>query len=276
MLCRKPYRNGVLAYGCGQCTPCRINKRREWVARLILESGEHDYSAFITLTYNDENLPKNLCVEKKAGQLFLKRLRNELAKQKRRFRYYFVGEYGEKSQRPHYHAILFGVSPTEGELIKKVWPFGYCHIGTAEQKSMSYASSYVVKKWTKKETPELNGRTPEFCLISKNPGLGANFASRTAKAYLTKPGQAALKSRGWFETQFKHDGRKYPIARYIREKIQKELGLAGPQKQEYLQNLYWKFECKQRGQTVHETEVKTRHKYLIDENYLRRKATRTF
>ena len=77
----------------------------------MLEVMEHEASCFITLTYNDENLPNPPVVSKREAQLFIKRLRKLLYP--KLFRYYIVGEYGDKSNRPHYHALLFGVSPTQ-------------------------------------------------------------------------------------------------------------------------------------------------------------------
>ena len=44
---------------CGQCLACRINRRREWLARLHLEALDHDVVLFATLTYSDEFLPRS-------------------------------------------------------------------------------------------------------------------------------------------------------------------------------------------------------------------------
>lgn len=47
---------GVMPCPCGKCIPCLINRKRLWKHRLILESYCHDKSAFVTLTYNDDQL----------------------------------------------------------------------------------------------------------------------------------------------------------------------------------------------------------------------------
>ena len=47
----------AVPFGCGQCLPCRVNKRRLWTNRIMLESMCHDDNAFVTLTYNDDNIP---------------------------------------------------------------------------------------------------------------------------------------------------------------------------------------------------------------------------
>jgi len=58
VICRKPIIIGALPVGCGQCIPCRVNRRRVWAHRIVLEAKEHPQNAFVTLTYNEENLPR--------------------------------------------------------------------------------------------------------------------------------------------------------------------------------------------------------------------------
>ena len=101
--------NGREAYGCGQCLPCRINKKRVWTHRIMLESSLHTDNAFVTLTYSDENLPKDGSLVPRHVQLFLKKVRKEI--EPARLRFFCVGEYGDRTQRPHYHVALFGYPP---------------------------------------------------------------------------------------------------------------------------------------------------------------------
>ena len=110
-----------IPFPCGQCLACRINRRRVWTNRLLLESLDHEHNSFITLTYADEFLPisptkpvPTLC--KRDAQLFLKRLRKRLTFP---IRYYLCGEYGGLNGRPHYHAILFGFPAAYAELIQE-------------------------------------------------------------------------------------------------------------------------------------------------------------
>ena len=153
MNCKKPYTQGVHVFGCGQCLPCRINRRRIWQARLVLESLMHEHSAFVTLTYDEENLPKDNSLNPKEFQKWIKRLRKEYSPKK--LRYFGVGEYGDKSDRPHYHAILYGVEPCwkgqsmfdkEGQCcppcdrISKTWGKGLVFIGTVTPDSAGYCS----------------------------------------------------------------------------------------------------------------------------------------
>ncbi len=223
MLCRKPYKKGVLEYGCGQCMPCRINKTRLWVGRLMWEASEHEANCFITLTYRPENLPDGGSVDKGTMQKFMRKLRVEF--HPRKIRFYGVGEYGTKSWRPHYHLILFGVGPTEDEKIQKCWPHGFIHVGTAEAQSMSYVMGYMLKRLTKKMDPILEGRNPEFSLMSRNPGIGVSISEKIVDAYKRPSGEAALGATEWIDTRLKVDGGLYPMGRTISERVVKALGL---------------------------------------------------
>lgn len=167
---------------CGQCMDCRLEKSRNWAVRMVHESQEHEDSCFITLTYNEENLPEDLSICKKEVQLFIKRLR-KLIKPKK-IRYYAVGEYGSleeiedeferiryisrygssKLGRPHYHAIIFNYWPEdskkivtpftkeqddkvfESESLAKIWNKGFHTIGECTFETAAYVARYVTKK----------------------------------------------------------------------------------------------------------------------------------
>jgi len=61
MICAFPYqRKNALghweSFPCGRCAPCRVAKAMEWTGRLVHQSEDPDtpFSAFLTLTYNDD------------------------------------------------------------------------------------------------------------------------------------------------------------------------------------------------------------------------------
>ena len=60
---------------CGRCEACRRNKAQEWSIRLLHELKYFDKASFITLTYDDDHLPKNRSLDKNDFQLFFKRFR---------------------------------------------------------------------------------------------------------------------------------------------------------------------------------------------------------
>lgn len=84
---------------------CRIIRRRKWQNRLLLEAMLADKTAFITLTYDEESLPKDKSLKPKHLKAFIKALRKKLNPIK--LRYYAVGEYGFEKNRPHYHIAAF-------------------------------------------------------------------------------------------------------------------------------------------------------------------------
>jgi hypothetical protein len=114
---------------CGKCIACRIARTREWTVRIMHEMSCHDNAVFATLTYDDDHLPPDRSISKDELQRFIKRLRKELGD--RKIRYFACGEYGETTNRPHYHAIIFGLGLTEDTLsivintnnLKTVTPF---------------------------------------------------------------------------------------------------------------------------------------------------------
>lgn len=127
---------------CGKCLHCRLEYARQWAIRCMHEARVHPENSFVTLTYNDENLPKGPDGRPRLHyqdfQLFMKRLRQKrykdfvktygpenwklLSKQERRQIYgpqeigFFVtGEYGDQTKRPHWHAIIFNYRPHDAK-----------------------------------------------------------------------------------------------------------------------------------------------------------------
>jgi hypothetical protein len=131
-------------------------------------------------------------------QKFLKRLRHKLGDQK--VRYYAIGEYGDKTGRPHYHAILFGVDFSDkveireeegvwlysSEELDSLWKYGFTTVGEANWETAAYCARYVMKKvggvmadeHYRRWDPELGYEywiEPEFARMSLKPGIGAEW-----------------------------------------------------------------------------------------------------
>lgn len=187
---------------CGKCIGCRLERTRQWAVRCVHEASLHNDNCFITLTFNDENVPYSL--DKADFQLFMKRLRKyvgskECAKDypdlyKRKISYFQCGEYGEKGGRPHYHACLFNIDFPDKEylprnretcklytskLLEKLWGFGFVTIGEVTFDSAAYVAQYITKKITGPDAVEhYAGRLPEFCLMSRRPAIALHWLDK--------------------------------------------------------------------------------------------------
>ncbi|WXW90276.1 MAG: replication associated protein [Microviridae sp.] len=209
---------------------CRMDRSQAWSTRIKLEASMHEESSFLTLTFNDENLPADGGVHVRDLQLFMKRLRKAIAPKK--VRYYACGEYGDNFGRPHYHMVLFGFgfpdktiwrkSPTGHELyrsalLESLWPYGNCEIGTVTAQSGAYVARYVLKKvggapaddhYTRPHpvTGEMHRVSPEFALMSSRPGIAGDWFDKFEGDV--------------FPSDFLViDARKVPVPKYFSEKL---------------------------------------------------------
>lgn len=261
MLCKKPHILGGVAFGCGQCLPCRVKRQRQWAHRIELEAIKSRDNSFVTLTYDDDHLPT---VEMKDGRIagnlvpkdlqdWLKRLRSVLSPL--RLRFFAVGEYGSRSYRPHYHAILFGfpscsnvqtrVDHTNGRadairccsscrVIQRTWPHGLIQLGQVNAQSTAYIARYTVKKLTGNMEALYNGRTPEFARMSlKNGGIGAPAVSDVARALIVSGRDSDID----VPHTLRHGAQLKPLDRYIRRKLRASLGREERAPDEALQKL---------------------------------------
>lgn len=240
-MCINPYVDRGLAYGCGQCMPCRINRRRLWAHRIMLEANEYSDNSFVTLTYSDEYLPG--CDEHPGGVLlpkhlqdFFKRFRSSIAP--RKVRYYAVGEYGDRSGRAHYHVALFGwPSCLRGQTqysrrsdrccavcdhLRNTWQWGNTYSGQLNAEAAQYIAGYVTKKWTNADNPALAGRPPEFARMSLRPGIGA-LAMHDVASVLIQHG--LVLPRGDVPSTLRYNGRVMPLGRYLRRQLRELVGM---------------------------------------------------
>lgn len=138
--------------GCGKCHACMSQKASEITMRVQHEAMFYDYgrnAVFLTLTYNDETRPSDCSLVLSDFQKFMKRLRKQCDRQGIKLKYFACGEYGKKTKRPHYHAILFGLSyfnSSHKQLINKCWQKGFTYFGTVTDKSISYCAKYMLKQ----------------------------------------------------------------------------------------------------------------------------------
>lgn len=166
---------------CGKCPPCKKRRISEWVFRIAWEE-EHlaTSSHFLTLTYDTAHVPITphgfLTLRKKDFQDYMKRLRKLCPDSN--IRYFACGEYGTKTARPHYHAIVFNVP--DPEMFAAAWTLhssqlGGIQVGSVTGDSIAYTLKYIDKVSFAKKTFRhfRDDREPEFQLQSK--GLGAGY-----------------------------------------------------------------------------------------------------
>ncbi|QCQ85093.1 replication initiator protein [Blackfly microvirus SF02] len=176
---------------CGQCNGCRLEKSRQWAMRIMHEASLYEDNVFLTLTYNDNNLPQDESLILEHHQLFMKRLRKK--NEGRTIRYYHCGEYGDTTLRPHYHTIVFNLDfkdklylkTTESgsklyisEKLDDLWSHGDCYIGNVTFESAAYCGRYVMKKLTGARKSEYGSRAPEYSTMSRRPGIGSPWLQK--------------------------------------------------------------------------------------------------
>lgn len=171
---------------CGHCETCKEAKMNSFVHRCKLETMAYDCKPlFLTLTY-DELHKKECGVYLRDLQLFFKRLRVNLYRRGYRetLRYVAVSEYGHKTHRPHYHAIIWNLRQTNilayreiKDIIVKSWSQGFCmfrFVDPSDDKCFYYTSKYLAKDC---DVP--SGCNKTFMVSSnRNGGIGAPFLDR--------------------------------------------------------------------------------------------------
>lgn len=226
-----------MAYGCGGCIPCRTLKRREWAHRIVLEANCHEKNAFLTLTYDEENLPEDMSLDPKVLQLFMKKLRKW--QEPNRIRFYGVGEYGEEKGRPHYHVAVFGMSGCDrinttlklrGERlrtdccaqcnsVRDLWEKGNIFLGTLEPRSAAYIAGYVNKKLGCGDLDER--RHPPFARMSNRPGIGCYFMDEVASTLMEHGLEGTMADVPY---GLRTSGRIWPLGSYLRRNLRRRIG----------------------------------------------------
>lgn len=177
--------DGCVITKCGKCVECLKDRQRDWRFRLSFEfNRKGQYTYLVTLTIDNPSLyhfrscslcKKEVCKDKLtptiALQKFHKRLRKAL--NPIHLRYFVVSEYGEKTQRLHFHCLYFTdkkLIPSKfNEIITKKWTYGFTSCKqVSDYKGINYCTKYLVQ-------PQVEGGWfPRIFLTSKNPAIGAS------------------------------------------------------------------------------------------------------
>lgn len=198
---------------CGKCIGCRLDYSQDWANRTYLESQLYKENYFVTLTYDDEHLivkdeitdkdgftwlneDQNATLSTEDFERFLNTFRQIMKRDYKvdGIRFIGCGEYGEESQRPHYHFILLNCPlPSEtffeprikngntyfrNTIIERAWTKGISNICPANWETMAYTARYITKKINGEGSEQLyaaNGLIKEFFRQSRMPGIGKPY-----------------------------------------------------------------------------------------------------
>jgi hypothetical protein len=209
--CISPFRKkeSGIDLPCGKCYECKARRVSGWSFRLMKEAEVSTSAFFVTLTYAPEytKTTKNgfMNLDKRDLQLFMKRLRK---RNENKLKYYAVGEYGGKTDRPHYHIILLNA---DVETIQYAWELGEIHIGDVNESSIGYTLKYVSKE-SRIPKHQNDDRQKEFSLMSKR--MGENYL--TSQMINWHLNENAILDRMYCNLK---DGKKIAMPRYYRDKI---------------------------------------------------------
>jgi len=195
-----------MQFPCRNCVGCKVDRSKEWAVRCMHEASMHQDNMFITLTYNEENLPEDRGLNHDHFKEFMKRLRDNVKYVNgKKIKYYMCGEYGEEFHRPHYHAIIFGHRMDDckkmgkywhSPKLEKLWGKGFVSIGNVTMESCSYVARYIMKKITgdqaedhyKREYLDIETQTfetitvkPEYNSMSLRPAIGKEWYEKYGK-----------------------------------------------------------------------------------------------
>ena len=176
---------------CGKCDYCKQQKLDGIVQRLQFEFDSTYQTLFVTYTYDDDHVCQNL--SKSDAKTMISDLKNTLNRaygtwkdgrlaSSFKFKYFLVGEYGEKRGRVHMHLLLFLPKSVDWHLIQSSNRFGYiCDIQVAGKGSLYYVAEYCVKSLVSDDNVQYQGKSDPFYLQSN--GIGISFVnSRLGKS----------------------------------------------------------------------------------------------
>lgn len=178
MSCVTPYwkRHKTLGHwiphNCGKCAPCERRRVQQWVFRIQHEMQDGKDGVFITLTYDDDNIPIAKCgfgtLDVNDTKKYWKRIRR---KYDVKFKYYLCGEYGEQTNRPHYHAIVIGHGIDVIDF-EASWKLGHVHIGNVSSDSIAYCIKYFTKN---SYIGKQDWDDRKKCFSAMSHGIGADY-----------------------------------------------------------------------------------------------------
>ncbi len=235
MQCLYPLEINQSHVTCGQCLNCRIDRQRVWTLRILLESKFYSESSFITLTYADETIPRlvdnhgniSYTLSKLHLDNFIANLRDRYRHMDGLFRFFACGEYGMEGNRPHYHAIIFGMGCQFEDLVTSTWGKGFVTMSEVIPQRAAYVAQYTLKKNWKWLKTQHQACIPEFSRQSRMPGIGAHESCMQylERLCLSKHGAEYIATTADVFRSVEIDGKLMPLGAYLRGKLRERLGI---------------------------------------------------
>lgn len=210
-------RSKILEFECGVCPECLAKRSRYWALRAVYEVMQNGgVGCMLTLTYDSyiRDTRGNVIGErvdtrtlsKPDVQKFIKRLRSRYPDTQ--IKYIITGERGKRTNRAHYHVLLFGFvfpdivyykTSKRGNIIYKsailndLWKFGICTVDSINlnAKVARYCTKYCAK--------DSRDADDTFMLFSRGIGEELLLKQFNGKSYII-------------------DGKEYPIPRTVWQK----------------------------------------------------------
>lgn len=161
---------------CLKCEGCKADKLTSVVQAIRLELAAHPFSRFVTLTFEDQYLPRS----RSELESYARRARRGLP-----YRSILVSERGDRAtRRAHFHLIVFG-QPHEGavEFWRLRWKFGNPDIQDANQRWCApYIAKYLVKGVGDFDVMQFypDGLGPNLVRRPSRPPLGCSIVPQMA------------------------------------------------------------------------------------------------
>lgn len=141
---------------CRKCLACKEEIAKEYTVRYLHEvKNKYKRLDFLTLTYKNEDILEKYQVEPEHITKWIKRVREYLRRYDKKnntklndFKYFLTAEYGDQTQRPHYHIILSCNHKMVRDKFIADWEahFGNVDVKEGDIRSIYYTIGYVNKK----------------------------------------------------------------------------------------------------------------------------------
>lgn len=187
---------------------------------------QHRNTEWVTLTYAPEYLPPGGTLVPSHLSYWVRMVRQSVRRSRDGVvRFFGVGEYGERSKRPHYHVFLFGLMPWEKAEAGRLWKYG--HVWWAHDpvnsKVAEYTAGYTVKK-EGKDREKLAGRVAEFSRMSLKPPIGAAWAEKFGESLASDKFFVESIAAQGLPSAVRFGGKMVPLGRTLRRYVRYGLG----------------------------------------------------